>query len=66
MGMDVGIWLGKSVVSERSRRSVSDIFLVENPTEVELAIKEKILANIQQSENDKLEKAKIKIGRAHV
>ena len=41
MGMDVGIWLGKSVVSERSRRSVSDIFLVENPTEVELAIKEK-------------------------
>ena len=56
MGMDVGIWLGKSVVSERSRRSVSDIFLVENPTEVELAIKEKILANIQQSENDKLEK----------
>ena len=60
MGMDVGIWLGKSVVSERSRRSVSDIFLVENPTEAELAIKEKILANIQQSENDKLEKAKIK------
>ena len=41
MGMDVGIWLGKSVVSERSRRSVSDIFLVENPTEAELAIKEK-------------------------
>lgn len=60
MGMDVGIWLGKSVVSERSRRSVSDIFLVENPTEAELAIKEKILANIQRSENDKLEKAKIK------
>ncbi len=60
IGMDVGICLGKSVVSERSRRSVSDIFLVVNPSADELAIKEKILSNIKQSERDKEEKARIK------
>ena len=58
--MNVGLWLGESVVTERSRRSVSDIFLVQNPTSAELAIKDRILRSLLKEEAAKKKKAAIK------
>ena len=60
IGMNVGLWLGKSVLTEHSRRSVSDIFLVQNPTSAELAIKDRILQSLLKEEAAKKKKAAIK------
>lgn len=60
MPMTVGVWLGKSVVSEYSRRAVMDVFLIEHPAETELAIKEKIMEKIRAEEEARKAKAAIK------
>lgn len=60
MPMTVGVWLGQSIVSEDSRRAVQDVFLIEHPAEVELAIKEKLMEKIRAEEEAKKARAAIK------
>lgn len=53
-GMDVGIWDGNSIAFRGGgKRLMGDVFLVVNPSESELKIKQEILDNL-----DKLKKAK--------
>lgn len=59
--MSVGLWIGKSLVtSSYSKRSMSDVYLIENPSEMELEIKSKIIKELKEAEKAKEEKKKIK------
>lgn len=52
-GMSLGVWLGKSMFdADGSRRSMSDVYLIENPTEKELEIKNVILEKIKAKEEE--------------
>lgn len=65
-GMHIGVFQGSSVVhlsySEKSvnKSCTSNTYLIENPTEQELAIKEKVLKLLEEEENERKRKANLK------
>lgn len=71
VGMDVGVWSGKSIAFRGGgKRSMGDVFLVVNPSEKELEIKEEIAKSLSEIENKRKEKesmptislSKLKVG----
>lgn len=65
-GMHIGVFQGSSVVYLRwddkslSKSSTSNTYLIENPTEQELAIKEKVEKLLIEEENERARKASLK------
>lgn len=61
IGMDVGIWCGKSIAFlGGSKRSMGDVFKIVNPSKEEIEIADKIKADLskRKEENKKKEKTK--------
>lgn len=65
-GMHVGVFQGQSVVhltwdkKSLSKSCTSNTYLIENPTEKELAIKEKVEKLLAEEENERTRKASLK------
>lgn len=52
IGMNVGMWLGKSIVSkDLHKRSCSDVYLVENPTKAEITIRDGIIKGLKDEKS---------------
>ena len=53
----MGVWTGKSIAFDGGfKRSMGDVFLVVNPSEEELVIKESIMKSLEENENKRKEK----------
>lgn len=65
-GMHIGVFQGSSVVhltwneKSLSKSSTSNTYLIENPTEQELAIKEKVEKLMEEEKNERARKASMK------
>lgn len=61
IGMDVGIWYGKSIAFlGASKRSMGDVFKVVNPSKEEIEIADKIKADLSKRKEENKKKKKDK------
>lgn len=61
IGMDVGIWRGKSIAFlGGSKRSMGDVFKVVNPSKEEIEIADKIKADLNKRKEENKKKVKTK------